>query len=1141
MSCTIQEEGIEGTQKPKVQISGVVISVDGQPLIDADVLLMTPSNRLLTSGITNQLGQFNIDISIVEKIIADGYQLIVEKTAGNPYLHAAYSFDHLLDANVTPITTLVEVLAKESEELTPIESRDTAIKVLDDMDIVGPETWFKLQPPKVDWVQLNNTMQSSDLETWIKQVVTKIKNKEKFPPELVLIFPQTYGGVLNIYIGDGKNPQLMKGVLYQEQISILRAKGDEQYTYELVEPISGLTVTKEGMIQYIPEISSKTEKIPLHVSIKNVITGTGRDFHTELNILETEIVAEGTINEAGGYIADDSLETIASLPPKAVSGASTLRILRSYGENKKPQYIVTSTLATSLPGKLAIPIDETEEIMDVVLNDEVVTESTLQGKWGTRKVWSSRYATLMDQDSVRTNRLSKDAVCPILVDDTQPLVKCSSETSVILESFCLKDQDDQDDMCAGKKPILLINGYNMADIRSNNVSGFGGDYWGTGLREALFQAGYAVYEFRWRTNTSIQSMVPLLASALGIITLDHDKKVTLMGRSIGGLLARAYLQQQIGSNLEPVDNVNTLITIGTPHSGVLQQSASYDGINFPKGQEANAFEGCKQISCHEIGEVIPNTYTVKVNNKSISLVDEFGTTPEPMSVPIFLQKKSEQLADIDILNLVQVTDENNALDEAVNGITYSGQRFNPDNIGSSADVIRLSDNTCYQQPLIHLKDSVENTTRICEKLLGDSLIQEVNYGPKNFNLSTIEDWLSNVSLLGEWDTFSYPKINLIIDTFRSRKHFGSDQVKPGSVRVVLDSVLGEQSTNIDVMNGIHVPIRRIPGIKYYATVSASGHKTYRFDHDFKTSEKYFDLTVYNNNDDPTGRFDGISYTLKDPREYVLFGPVHLTPNKKFEPIDHSIFIFKEDNQDTVPDVYKIVKAGVELYTGEISLFNQKIMMDKLISGRYQLILEENEIHPRQVIPFSVLEDADNMLTVWRPKKESWLSISLAWKKYWPGQNNLSLIVYKKIDEEEKPRIRKIVNYAQDTEETFMPIGGFFRENEREDLQEREALLEVVKFKVHYPDNPTVGVYEIAVISDFNKLRKEDSGEIVDFSRAEVVVTLTYPGGDQITYHPSGGMSSAWTPFQIKNNEMITCKVSCFLGLYYEDSTIEQPY
>ena len=54
VSCTIQEEGIEGTQKPKIQISGVVISVDGQPLIDANVLLMTPSSGLLTSGITNQ-------------------------------------------------------------------------------------------------------------------------------------------------------------------------------------------------------------------------------------------------------------------------------------------------------------------------------------------------------------------------------------------------------------------------------------------------------------------------------------------------------------------------------------------------------------------------------------------------------------------------------------------------------------------------------------------------------------------------------------------------------------------------------------------------------------------------------------------------------------------------------------------------------------------------------------------------------------------------------------------------------------------------------------------------------------------------------------------------------------------------------
>jgi triacylglycerol lipase len=113
---------------------------------------------------------------------------------------------------------------------------------------------------------------------------------------------------------------------------------------------------------------------------------------------------------------------------------------------------------------------------------------------------------------------------------------------------------------AAEVPIVLVHGY------FHNRSGF------MVMRRALRRHGFRnVTAF---TYNPLRKGIPELSRAVGdrvesVIDLTGSPKVHIVGHSLGGLLARYYVEQMHGE-----DNVHTVVTLGTPHRGT---SAAYFG------------------------------------------------------------------------------------------------------------------------------------------------------------------------------------------------------------------------------------------------------------------------------------------------------------------------------------------------------------------------------------------------------------------------------------------------------------------------------------------------------------------------------------------------------------------------------------
>lgn len=114
------------------------------------------------------------------------------------------------------------------------------------------------------------------------------------------------------------------------------------------------------------------------------------------------------------------------------------------------------------------------------------------------------------------------------------------------------------EMTATSTPVLLVHG--IGDHRSIF----------TGLATALRRSGFAVvHVVDFHLLTTLTGNVAKAAAHLGrqidrIRAETGQDRVHLVAHSLGGLIARYYVQRQGGH-----DRVDTMITLGTPHQGTL--------------------------------------------------------------------------------------------------------------------------------------------------------------------------------------------------------------------------------------------------------------------------------------------------------------------------------------------------------------------------------------------------------------------------------------------------------------------------------------------------------------------------------------------------------------------------------------------
>lgn len=164
---------------------------------------------------------------------------------------------------------------------------------------------------------------------------------------------------------------------------------------------------------------------------------------------------------------------------------------------------------------------------------------------------------------------------------------------------------------ADYEPILFIHGF-TPDVKGGGRRGTWRNF--PALAMDSTQLGgrkFIPFEFRWYPNADFRDAAVDLVSAVNRIHAATGKPVHIVAHSFGGVLARTMLQGlarglPAGNNGASLaqSRVASLITLGAPHSGILNAAGRVSAVDLPEGQVGGAFNFCGQISCHVMGEPV---------------------------------------------------------------------------------------------------------------------------------------------------------------------------------------------------------------------------------------------------------------------------------------------------------------------------------------------------------------------------------------------------------------------------------------------------------------------------------------------------------------------------------------------------------
>lgn len=109
-----------------------------------------------------------------------------------------------------------------------------------------------------------------------------------------------------------------------------------------------------------------------------------------------------------------------------------------------------------------------------------------------------------------------------------------------------------------KNPVVLVHGY------LDNTSEFGRSNFGA-LKDYLISQGWSdvrILQYSNPTGSNIPNANELKAFVDNVLLETGSEKVDIVAHSMGGLSSRYYIK-----NLQGVDKVGALVTLGTPHYG----------------------------------------------------------------------------------------------------------------------------------------------------------------------------------------------------------------------------------------------------------------------------------------------------------------------------------------------------------------------------------------------------------------------------------------------------------------------------------------------------------------------------------------------------------------------------------------------
>ncbi len=207
-----------------------------------------------------------------------------------------------------------------------------------------------------------------------------------------------------------------------------------------------------------------------------------------------------------------------------------------------------------------------------------------------------------------------------------------------------------------------------------------------GLIKKLEQAGYeldkdlfvAHYDWRQSNTTSAQQyLVPVIQQAK---QETEASKVDLVAHSMGGLVARSYIQGDSYAN-----DVDQLITLGTPHAGAADAYVAWEGGFFP-----DRWDRFIRFHIYRIEGALQKTRNMKTAKRPETFRNFFPSLKELLPIDNFVQKNEDKVAINDLTEqnafLENLRDTFDVIgNRGVNLTTIAGQTQN------TLEVIRVTD------------------------------------------------------------------------------------------------------------------------------------------------------------------------------------------------------------------------------------------------------------------------------------------------------------------------------------------------------------------------------------------------------------------------------------------------------------------
>jgi pimeloyl-ACP methyl ester carboxylesterase len=591
--------------------------------------------------------------------------------------------------HVDPISTVVTAVAGSAlvSGTGAAQRLANAVTYLTDFGLIDSD-WRNGSPLRVNQPLQDAISAAGGIQNWTTALLADLADAD-IASSWMVSFPHVHGGVAGLTL-DPELGDWMSGEAgrYSVDLETTLPTPVAGWVYTLLQGPAWVTLSSAGELEFDVPAGTAPGTGSARIRVRNADSNRSRDLDLPYRIVTGTVLAQATYGALGGtlWVPDNSIgvqiadgtfsvSTDVQWVSYQTADGETMRVLRTQPRGRT--FLLSPVLLT--PGNQARATEGPPACPD-----------GWQSEWETgwyRKVCTpANFVTarleILDHvvTVVSSNRLpiGSQTVMP-----AQQAAQFSAPWARIASTFAARCED-----CANRVPVLFVHGYlALGDL------GGGSGTWGDlpAKLHAEPGANIAAYEFRYRSNARFQDIAADLGAAIEAIYIDTGHKVHIVAHSFGGLVARTYLQG-LATNSQLINDpyvscatsrhpfVASLLTLGTPHSGIAASAGTLNGTLLPNGRHflGERIDECGQLSCWQAGE--PRAFADPGANAfktAFGVAEVHGWLPAELSR---FEDQSQPLHPLSVPTLVMIglaegDDTNFAEGDGL--ISYQGQRFAP--------------------------------------------------------------------------------------------------------------------------------------------------------------------------------------------------------------------------------------------------------------------------------------------------------------------------------------------------------------------------------------------------------------------------------------------------------------------------------